>query len=80
MAARDLWVTGAGTMRGQVATLEELAGKPRAAAAPQAGDRTAREATTGPVAWLDEQAPSKTGPSGVGRKITTGFSHVYWSR
>jgi Bacterial protein of unknown function (DUF885) len=66
--ARDLWVTGAGTMRGQIATLDGLANK--------AGDsgralkraiRAARAATVAFVEWLDAEAPAKTGPSGVGK-------------
>jgi Bacterial protein of unknown function (DUF885) len=66
--AHDLWVTGAGTMRGQVATLEELAGKTAGSSrALKQAIAAAREATTGFVAWLDEQAPSKTGPSGIGK-------------
>ncbi len=66
--AHDLWVTGAGTMRGQVATLDELAkstaGSGRAL---RKAIRDAREATESFIAWLDEQAPSKTGPSGIGQ-------------
>ena len=67
--AHDLWVTGAGTMRGQVATLDELAGKTTGSGrALKQAIAAAREATTGFVAWLDEQAPSKTGPSGIGKE------------
>ncbi len=67
--AHDLWVTGAGTMRGQVATLEELAGKTAGSGrALRQAIAAARESTTGFVAWLDEQAPSKTGPSGIGKE------------
>ena len=67
--AHDLWVTGAGTMRGQVATLEELAGKTAGSGrALRQAIAAARNSTTGFVAWLDEQAPSKTGPSGIGKE------------
>jgi hypothetical protein len=67
--AHDLWVTGAGTMRGQVATLEELAGKTAGSGrALRQAIAAARDSTTGFVAWLDEQAPSKTGPSGIGKE------------
>jgi len=66
--AHDLWVTGAGTMRGQLATLDELAAKTAASGrALKRAIAAAREATAGFVAWLDEQAPSKTGPSGIGK-------------
>ena len=55
-------------MRGQVATLDELAGKTAGSGrALKQAIAAAREATTGFVAWLDEQAPSKTGPSGIGK-------------
>jgi hypothetical protein len=66
--AHDLWVTGAGTMRGQLATLDELAAKTAASGrALKQAVAAAREATAGFVAWLDEQAPSKSGPSGIGK-------------
>ena len=66
--AHDLWVTGAGTMRGQVATLDDLAARTaKNGRALRKAIRDAREATVAFVAWLDEQAPSKTGPSGIGR-------------
>jgi len=70
--ARDLWVAGAGTMRQQAADLTGLAIKTtkahpdlkRAVAA-------ALRATTEFADWLDAQAPSKTGPSGVGKENYT---------
>jgi hypothetical protein len=66
--AHDLWVTGAGTMRGQIATLDEL-GKSTVGSgrALKKSIRDAREATESFVAWLEGQAPSKTGPSGIGQ-------------
>ena len=55
-------------MRGHVATLDELAGKTAGSGrALKQAIAAAREATTGFVAWLDEQSPSKTGPSGIGK-------------
>lgn len=67
--AHDLWVTGAGTMRGQVATLDELANNTAGSGrALRKAIRDAREATESFIAWLDEQAPSKTGPSGIGQE------------
>jgi hypothetical protein len=70
--AKDLWITGAGTMRQQVADLEDLAksaggGAGELASAVQA----ARAATADFVAWLDKLAPSKTGPSGIGKSDYT---------
>src|SRR6202008_1849209 len=51
--AHDLWVTGAGTMRGQVATLDELAGKTAGSGrALRQAIGAAREAIAGFVAWL----------------------------
>jgi hypothetical protein len=66
--ARDLWVTGAGTIRQQVDSLDTLA-KKTAGSGPALEDaiRAARESTVAFADWLDGQAPSKTGPSGVGR-------------
>ena len=67
--ARDLWVTGIGTMQGQVKNLEDLAQKTSGA-----GDELkraiaeARAATVEFVAWLEQQAPQKNGPSGIGKE------------
>jgi uncharacterized protein (DUF885 family) len=72
--ARDLWLTGAGTMRGQVEALEDLA-KKTAGSGPalERAIREARAATASFVEWLDAEAPKKTGPSGIGRE------HYSWS-
>ena len=67
--ARDLWVTGIGTMQGQVKNLDDLAQKTSGA-----GDdlkraiAEARAATVEFVAWLEQQAPQKNGPSGIGKE------------
>jgi hypothetical protein len=67
--ARDLWITGAGTMAGQVVDLDALAKRvPDAAGDVHGAIRAARDATAGFVAWLEQQAPSKTGPSGIGKE------------
>ncbi len=67
--ARDLWITGTGTMRGQVAALDALAEKTAGnGRALRKAVREAREATVAFVGWLDSQAPLKTGPSGVGKE------------
>jgi hypothetical protein len=66
--ARDLWVTGAGTIRKQVDSLDALAKKSAGSGrALQDAIRAARESTVAFADWLDGQAPSKTGPSGIGR-------------
>ncbi len=70
--ARDLWITGAGTMRGQIASLDALAKKTAGSGqALQNAIQAARAATERFVAWLDRQAPSKTGPSGIGKEHYT---------
>jgi hypothetical protein len=70
--AKDLWVTGAGTMRQQMADLAELERtNPRAGAELRKAIARARKATEDFVVWLEQQAPSKTGPSGVGKENYT---------
>jgi hypothetical protein len=67
--ARDLWVTGAGTLRTQVADLDALAEKTgKNGRALKKAIADARAATVALIDWLDAQAPSKTGPSGIGRE------------
>ena len=66
--ARELWIAGIQNLRDQQAALTELSVK-----AASAGDEFkvaiagASAATTGFVAWLEAQAPAKTGPSGIGK-------------
>jgi hypothetical protein len=70
--ARDLWITGAGTMRKQIDSLDALAKKTEGGGkALKDAIRAAREATVRFVAWLDAQAPSKNGPSGIGKENYT---------
>jgi hypothetical protein len=70
--ARDLWVTGTGTMQEQMADLAALAQRTEQAGLDlrRAVER-ARAATAEFVAWLEKQAPSRTGPSGVGKEHYT---------
>jgi Bacterial protein of unknown function (DUF885) len=64
---RDLWIYGAKAVHQQSAELARLAPKLGGAAAALRDDvEKARKATDGLAAWLDAQAASKTGPSGVG--------------
>lgn len=67
--ARDLWLTGTGTLQGQVESLAELRAKTKGSSAEltRAID-AASQASQAFVAWLEAQAPSKTGPSGVGKE------------
>jgi len=87
-SARDLWVFGAQELRGQAQTLSALAagtltvstleGSQHAdvsAAAPElkAAITRARKATEDFVTWLEREAPSKTGPSGIGKDNYTWY-------
>jgi hypothetical protein len=69
--ARDLWLAGTGTMKQQAADLAALEAK-----VVQDGDlkraaHAAKQATIDFVQWLEQQAPSKTGPSGIGKENYT---------
>jgi hypothetical protein len=77
--ARDLWITGIASMRGQVAELAELEKRVTAGGTDVRNRVTAaRAATESFVAWLEEKAPSKTGPSGVGKDgYTWSQRHVH---
>jgi uncharacterized protein (DUF885 family) len=63
---RDLWNFGIRALEQQQALLADLSGKAGPHAALAASVARAETATAAFVAWLKEQAPSKTGPSGVG--------------
>ncbi len=72
--AKDLWVAGIRDIQQQakdLATLRDQAGDD---IAPELKDalHAARKATTEFAEWLSTQAPSKTGPSGVGK------AHYTW--
>ena len=72
--ARDLWLAGPRAFRGQVRDLDDLAA--RVAGTSAALDRSiadARAASEAFIAWLEEEAPSRTGPSGVGRENYTWY-------
>jgi hypothetical protein len=67
--AHDLWITGTGTLQQQVDDLAHLAAKTSGSGA-ELGKAiaSASKATSEFVAWLEAQAPSKTGPSGIGKE------------
>jgi uncharacterized protein (DUF885 family) len=86
--ARDLWVYGAQELRNQSATLQSLEAGTltvRTLAEHQQTSLTgtspelhaavsaARKATDEFVAWLEKLAPTKTGPSGVGKENYTWY-------
>ena len=65
--ARDLWITGTGTMQKQADELQAL-GRSTADASPELRSAVADAlaATRSFVEWLEAEAPRKRGPSGVG--------------
>jgi uncharacterized protein (DUF885 family) len=70
--AKDLWIAGIRNIHGQVQDLDDLATKTQNAHREFKEALTkAREATAAFAKWLEEQAPSKTGPSGVGKENYT---------
>ena len=77
--ARELWLAGIGNIRAQTAALEDLAARASEAGADlQAAIAAARAASEAFVAWLEEQAPAKTGPSGIGKANYTWYlRHVH---
>lgn len=65
--ARDLWLAGTGTIKQQVADLAALEQKAaKNGAELKRAIQAAHKATADFVEWLERQAPSKTGPSGIG--------------
>jgi uncharacterized protein (DUF885 family) len=86
--ARDLWVYGEEELRGQSRTLADLEANKLTVSTlegSQLADLTgadpalhtaidnARKATDAFVAWLEKLAPTKTGPSGVGKENYTWY-------
>ena len=70
--ARDLWIAGIRTIKQQAADLRDLDRKTAGAgAALGKAIREATAATDSFVTWLEQQAPSKTGPSGIGKDSYT---------
>jgi hypothetical protein len=66
--ARELWIAGIQNLRDQEAALLELTGETTQNSDQLRTDlENASAATTGFIAWLEEQAPLKTGPSGIGK-------------
>jgi uncharacterized protein (DUF885 family) len=64
---RDIWIYGARSVKQQKAELAALAARLGGASAKLAADvQRAIEATDAFAAWLEAEAPRKTGPSGIG--------------
>ncbi|MGB8327465.1 MAG: DUF885 family protein [Steroidobacteraceae bacterium] len=77
--ARDLWNAGIGTLKQQEADLAALETKTSSALpALRKSITDARAATADFVMWLEREAPSKTGSSGIGKDHYTWLlRHVY---
>jgi hypothetical protein len=77
--AHDLWVTGTGTMKIQLDDLRALAEKTaKSGAELKHAIASASKATADFIAWLEAEAPGKTGPSGVGKEnYTWSQQHVH---
>ncbi len=72
--ARDLWVAGIRSVKGQSADLEALANRTGDShAGLTAAIAEARQATDAFAAWLESEAPKKNGPSGVGKDNYTWY-------
>jgi hypothetical protein len=70
--ARDLWITGIGTMKTQLADLAKLEQTTSTSGAElKQSIQAAKQATGDFVAWLELEAPKKTGASGVGKENYT---------
>ena len=66
--ARDLWIGGIKPVKQQIADLDDLEARvPKAGKDFKRALDEGRAATREFVAWLEEQAPNKTGPSGIGK-------------
>ena len=73
--AKDLWIAGIRDIRTQVTDLNNLKSKPGIAKDKQIGKAIdqAIVSTTELAIWLEEQAASKTGPSGIGKENYTWY-------
>jgi hypothetical protein len=73
--ARDLWNAGIENIRDQVDNLEAIgtAAGVSSDAGLAAALAAAIDASSSFVTWLEEQAPSKTGPSGIGKENYTWY-------
>jgi hypothetical protein len=73
--ARDIWIAGIKNSRDQSTFLDdilELAGNDASDELKKAVG-AAQQATSSFTTWLEEQAPSKTGPSGIGKENYTWY-------
>src|SRR4029078_352980 len=74
--ARDLWISGIGTIKTQRADLIALEEQTKGnGPALKQAIQAAQQSTSRFITWLEQQAPSKTGPSGVGKENYTWSLH-----
>ena len=75
--ARDLWVAGTRNIRRQRSILDDMETLVSGTASTELLDAiaSAQSATDELVAWLESEAASKTGPSGVGKETYTWYQH-----
>ena len=74
--ARDLWVAGIENFKQQVVDLDKIAEKLKLSkdqVALSVSLENAMAATKDFIIWLEEQAPDKTGPSGIGKENYTWY-------
>jgi hypothetical protein len=73
--ARDLWVAGIRDIRRQSAGLAKILDLPGVAAEPELATalQAAIASTDELAAWLEAEAPQKTGPSGIGKEHYTWY-------
>lgn len=73
--AKELWVAGIRDIRGQSENLQSILDKPgvRGSSALQAAIASAIASTDSLAAWLEAEAPKKTGPSGIGKENYTQY-------
>jgi hypothetical protein len=78
--ARDLWVNGAKSIREQSSDLEAFANRVSTIHSDLAALALRAKASSDSLAsWLDEQAASKTGPSGVGKEnLTWALKNIHY--
>jgi hypothetical protein len=78
--ARDLWIAGIKNIRDQVGELAQIHEAVDAANDPElaAALGAASDASSSLVSWLEQQAPAKTGPSGVGKKLRQYQQNVHY--
>jgi hypothetical protein len=74
--AKDLWVMGIRAMKGQSRDLQALSDRVAGTSAElDEAIQSARKATDEFAGWLESEAPSKSGPSGVGVDNYTWYMH-----